>query len=171
MGHVQTILVRPRTIGKWNNREVPSHNKTHCGKNTMHNLKAVYWHKVTPKDDKTATTATANVIFIYRTSVKSIDEVVAPNNAVTSLYKEGDAVWVKNLQRRCTMQSSMMKINSQHSVSVNGIPRHIKDVLIVCQNGCSIYDDITSSDDEAPLLYRQPHEESSSKIDAPKHLE
>ena len=59
-----------------------------------------------------------------------------------------------------------MKINSQHTVSVDGILRYIKDLRPACRKDCSISDHVTSSDDKAPMIYERSQEEHPSESDA-----
>ena len=127
----------------------------------------VYWHNVTPKDDKTASTAPANATYSYKICIKGIDVVLVPDNAVSSLYMEGDAVWVENLYGRCMTQfdeGTVTRVNSQHSVSVDGIPCHIRDLRPACRKDCSISDHITSSDEEALMIYEHPSESDAPNI-------
>ena len=60
-------------------------------------MQAVYWYNVTPKDDVSASTAPANVIYSYPACIKSIDVILLPDDAGPSSYKVGDSVWVKIL--------------------------------------------------------------------------
>ena len=57
-----------------------------------------------------------------------------------------------------------MKINRQHSISVDEIPHYIKDLLPVCRNDCSISEHVTSS---ALMIYERSQEEHPSESDAP----
>ena len=55
-------------------------------------MEAVYWYNVTPKDDVSASTAPANVIYSYTAHIKGIDVILPPEDAGPSSYKVGDSV-------------------------------------------------------------------------------
>ena len=118
-------------------------------------MEVVYWYNVTPKDNVSASITPADVIYSYPARIKGIDVIFPPKDAGPSSYKVGDSVWVKIPHGRCTTQfgkGTMMGVYSPHSVLVDGTPCHIKDVRPlwgVDTTNCSI----TSSEDEAPMLY------------------
>ena len=92
---------------------------------------AVYWHNVTPKDNETASTAPANLTYTYKIHLKGINTALPQDDTISSPYIVGDAVWKKNPHGRCTTQfdrGTVTRIYSPHSVCVDGIPCHVKDV-------------------------------------------
>ena len=94
-------------------------------------MEAVYWYNVTPKDDASASTAPANIIYSYTACIRGVDVTLPPEDAGPSSYKVGDSVWVKIPQGRCTTQfgkGTITGVYSPHSVPVDGTPRHVKDV-------------------------------------------
>ena len=118
-------------------------------------IEAVYWYNVTPKDDASASTTPANVIYSYPARIKGIDVILPPEDAGPSSYKIGDSVWVKIPHRRCTTQfgkGTITGVYSAHSVLVDGTPRHVKDVRPL-RGVDTTYCSVTSSEDEAPMLY------------------
>ena len=94
-------------------------------------MEAAYWYNVTPKDDASASTAPANVIYSYPARIKGIDVISPLEDTGPSSYKVRDSVWVKIPHGRCTTQfgkGAIMGVYSLHSVLVDRTPRHIKDV-------------------------------------------
>ena len=134
-------------------------------------MEAVYWYNVTPKDDVSASTAPANVIYSYLARIKGIDVILPPDDVGPSSYKVGDSVWVKIPHGRCTTQfgkGTIMGVYSPHSVLVDGTPYHVKDVRPlqgVDTTNCSI----TSSEDEAPMLYLMREDPAASENDHSDH--
>ena len=118
-------------------------------------MEAVYWYNVTPKDDASASTAPANIIYSYTARIRGVDVTLPPEDAGPSRYKVGDSVWVKIPHGRCTTQfgkGTITGVYSPHSVLVDGTPRHVKDVRPV-RGADATYCSSASSDDEAPMLY------------------
>ena len=133
-------------------------------------IEAVYWYNVTPKDDVSVSTAPANIIYSYTARIKGV--VMLPlEDAGPSSYKVGDSVWVKIPCGQCTTQfgkGTIMGVYSPHSVLVDGTPRHVKDVRPLRgadATNCSI----TSSEDEAPMLYLPQEDPAASESDRGQH--
>ncbi|CAE1314374.1 unnamed protein product [Acanthosepion pharaonis] len=145
-------------------------------------LEALYWHNVTPKDNKTDPTAPANATYTYRVCIKGIDAALVRDDTVANPYTVR-TVWVKNPHGRCTKQfnkDTVTQINSPHSVSVDGIPHHIKDVRPACGKDYSVSNHVSSSsssgydddddddgDDAALMVYIKSQEEHTSESSAP----
>ena len=130
---------------------------------------AVYWHNVMPKDDETVSTAPAKLTYAYKIRLKGIDAVLLQEDTIYSPYITGDAVWIKSPHRRCTTQfdrGTVTRICNPHSVCVDGIPRHMKDVRAIHGKDNTTCDHVTSldpSDDEAdPMVYEAAEENSSA---------
>ena len=86
---------------------------------------------MTPKDDASASTAPANVIYSYLARIKGIDIILPLEDAGISSYKVGDSVWVKIPHGRCTTQfgkGTITGVYSPHSVLVDGTHHHVKDI-------------------------------------------
>ena len=89
-------------------------------------MKAVYWYNVS------ASTAPANIIYLYTARIKGVDVMLPPENAGLSSYKVGDSVSVKIPHGWWTTQfgkGTTTGVYSRHSVLVGGTPRHVKDVV------------------------------------------
>ena len=130
-------------------------------------MEAVYWYNVTPKDDASASTAPANIIYSYIARIRGVDVTLPPEEAGPSSYEVGDSVWVKIPQGRCTTQfgkGTITGVYSPHSVLVDGIPRHVKDVRPV-RGADATYCSSASSDDEAPMLYLPREDPIASESD------
>ena len=128
---------------------------------------AVYWYNVTPKDDASASTAPANIIYSYTPRIKGIDVMLPPEDARPNSYKVGDSVWVKIPHGRCTTQfrkGTITGVYSPHSVLVDGKPCHIKDVRPL-RGADTTYCSMTSSEDEAPMLYLLREDPTASESD------
>ena len=85
-------------------------------------IETVHWDNVTPKDDITAST---------------------------------DVVWVKRPRGQCTTQfkkRKVTKVYSPHSVLVDGVPRHVKDIHPVHRPETTS-SHITTLDEETPMVY------------------
>ena len=94
-------------------------------------IEALYWYNVMPKDDAMALTALANAIYNYCVRVKSIGTAPLLEHVDSGPNHVGDAVWVKTPHGRCSTQfkkGMVMGIYSPHSVLINGIPWHIRDL-------------------------------------------
>jgi len=118
-------------------------------------MEAVYWYNLTPKNDTTASTAPSNIIYTYRTRVKGIDTATPVDATNSGTYAAGDVVWVKRPHGRCTTQfekRKVTKVYSPHSVLVDGVPRHVKDVRPV-RGAETTSSHITTSDEETPMVY------------------
>ena len=130
-------------------------------------MEAVYWYNVTPKDDASASTAPANIIYSYTARIRVVDVTLPPEDAGPSRYKVGDNVWVKISHGRCTTQfgkGTITGVYSPHSVLVDGTPRHVKDVCPV-RGADATYCSSASSEDEAPMLYLPREDPAASESD------
>ena len=130
-------------------------------------MEAVYWYNVTPKDDASASTAPANIIYSYTARIRGVDVTLPPEDAGPSSYEVGDSVWVKIPHGRCTTQfgkGTIMGVYSPHSVLVDGTPRHVKDVRPV-RGADATYCCCASDDDEAPMLYLPREDPIASESD------
>ena len=134
-------------------------------------MEAVYWYNVTPKDDASASTAPANLIYSYTARIRGVDVTLPPEDAGPSRYKVGDNVWVKIPHGRCTTQfgkGTITGVYSPHSVLVDRTPRHIKDVRLV-RGADATYCSSASSEDEAPMLYLPREDPAASESDHSNH--
>ena len=77
-------------------------------------MEAVYWYNVTPKDNVSASTAPANIIYSYTARIRGVDVTLPPEDARPSSYEVGDSVWVKIPHGRCTTQFGKGTITVVH---------------------------------------------------------
>ena len=119
-------------------------------------MEAVYWYNVTPKDDVSTKTAPANAIHTYRVRIKGIDGACPPDQEeVHGPYGVGDHVWVKSPNSRCTTSFKRGRVTgiiSQHSVMVDGTPRHIRDLRPALEATQSSASDDSNVSSESELL-------------------
>ena len=121
----------------------------------------MYWHNVTPKDDETASTVPADLTYTYKIRLKGIDTALPQDDTISSCYIVGDAVWIKSPHGRCTTQfdrGTVTRIYSLHSVCVDGIPCHVKDVRPV--HGKNNTASNPSDDETDPMVYEAAEENS-----------
>ena len=126
---------------------------------------------MTPKDDTTASTVPANAIYNYLARVKGIDTAPPLGHVDSGPFNVGDAVWVKSPHCRCLTQfkkGMVTGIYSPHSVLINGIPRHIRD-LRPRHRTVALEDDgsnsSSESDSSTPLLYGTQPDDSSTELE------
>ncbi|CAM1330156.1 Uncharacterised protein r2_g3930 [Pycnogonum litorale] len=124
---------------------------------------AVYWYNVSPKNDKTSSTAPANQLYSYKVRIRQID--VAPSDRTTvarnNSYEIGDKVWVRPPRNSCEKRyriGTVTKVVSDQAVEVDNVPRHVRHLrsAIVSQDQCTDGNEKTmqytsSSDDDLPL--------------------
>ena len=91
---------------------------------------AVYLYNLTPLDDVTDGTAPANALYRYDVRVKAVDGRVGEQEEANR-YRCGDAVWVRGPGSRCDQRYLMGVVTgvvSEHTVEVDGMPRHVRDI-------------------------------------------
>ena len=106
-------------------------------------MEALYWNNVTPKDDAAASIAPANTIYNCHVRVKVIDTAPLLGHVDSGPYNVGDAVWVKTPHNWCLTQfkkGMVTGIYSPHTVLINGIPQHVRDL-------CPQHRSVISEDD------------------------
>ena len=118
---------------------------------------AVYWYNITPKDGVLSASAPANEIYSYEMRVLGVDrERIIANgpSAKTRHFKGGDLVWVRPPGNRCSTQFSQGRVTgivSDHSIEVNGIPRHVRDLRAASQDSNTAVTEMEEGlDDGAP---------------------
>ena len=134
-------------------------------------MEVLYWYNVMPKDDTMASIAPANTIYNYRVWVKGIDTAPPLGHIDSGPFNVGDAFWVKSPHGWCLTQfikGMVMGIYSPHSVLINGIPRHIRDL---CPRHRSVASEDDSSNNSSerdlgtPLLYGTEPGDSSTELE------
>ena len=131
---------------------------------------AVYWHNVTPKDDVSHTTAPANMIYRYRIRLKGIDgmSALAPDRR-QAVFKTGDRVWIKVPHGRCTTKYKIGRvtgITSAQNVSIDEMPRHIKDLRPIIGPGPSTDCSDGSSESERIITVGEMPDTPAPSLDA-----
>lgn len=89
---------------------------------------SVYLYNITPNDDKSASTAPVNGIYIYQVQVKGLDIATPLACEKNVTYKIGDLVWVCTI---CMSKFGKGVVTGHHglgSVLVNGMLHHIRDL-------------------------------------------
>ena len=126
---------------------------------------AVYRYNVSPRDDETAESAPANLLYRYEVRVRGMDgredEAQRPwegqrasseTAAVRDPYRPGDSVWVRPPRARCDTQygkGRVTRVISDQCVEVDGMPRHVKELRHRAPSECASE---TSDDDDEPLF-------------------
>ncbi|CAM1154283.1 Uncharacterised protein at_DN2337 [Pycnogonum litorale] len=92
---------------------------------------AIYWYNVSPKNDKTSSTAPANQLYSYKVRIRQID--VAPSDRTTvarnNPYEIGDKVCVRPPINSCEKRyriGTVTKVVSDQAVEVDNVPRHLR---------------------------------------------
>ena len=106
-------------------------------------IEAVYRPNVIPKDDTTASTAPANLIYTYCTCIKGTDTALPLDTTDSGIYTAGGVVWLKKLHRQCTIQFKEGKV----------MKVRVPDVRLM-RRAESTSSHITTSDKETPWCMR-----------------
>ncbi|KAK4322347.1 hypothetical protein Pmani_006904 [Petrolisthes manimaculis] len=92
---------------------------------------AVYLYNLMPKDDCTASTAPANMLYRYNARIKEENGGDVNVGDINNTYQAGEKVWVRPPNVRCDRQYGrgvVTRVMSDHVVEINGVPRHVRDV-------------------------------------------
>ena len=90
---------------------------------------AVYWYKITPRDDVLPSTAPGNRIYRYKVRVKGLDTLMTSSDPKNSFYQIEDCEWVKTPHNRCTTKFNRGRVAGvicSQSLLVDGIARHVR---------------------------------------------
>ena len=125
-------------------------------------LECVYWYNVAPKVKVRADTVPVSEVYKYEWRV---DRVVRAEDSEEARYSVGDKVYVKPADVRCTDRwplQTVTAVNSSTNVSVNGTPRHVKDLRAkpiddgaALEGGGDVCSESSDSETET-LDYRRP---------------
>ena len=127
----------------WNGIVERSHRtvKTIAARKNCSILEAVYWHNVTPKDDVSPCTASADALHRYHVRIKGVEDNPLPEPEMTRRkYEKGGVVWVKNPRGKYTTKYSTSRVTeviSPQSVKIDGVPHHVKDIQPVIRTQLS----------------------------------
>ena len=91
------------------------------------------------------------MVYRYRIQLKGINGTPAPtHNQQQAIFKPGDRVWVKIPHGRCTTKykvGRVTRITGVQNITVNGMPRHVKDLRPIVGPGQStVCSDMVSED-------------------------
>ena len=79
------------------------------------------------------------MVYRYRKRLKGINGTSVPTyNQQPAVFKPGDRVWVKAPHGRCTTKykvGRVTRITSAQNITVDGIPRHMKDLRPIVRLG------------------------------------
>ena len=104
-----------------------------------------------PKDDVSSATAPANMVYRYHIQLKGIHGTPALTlNQRQAIFELGDRVWIKTPHGRCTTRykvGHVTGITCVQNITVNGMPRHVKDLRpIVGPGQLTVCSDMVSKD-------------------------
>ena len=138
---------------------------------------AVYWYNVAPKDDVDTATAPANRLYNYEMRLLGVDRVLHDESGtIDNPYDIGDNLWVKPAENWCHTKFKLGTVTgviSNHTVEVDGMPRHVRDLRSAVPPEVPPDRTQTFSDDEVlpllPVLHGAEEESSSSdeEVDRP----
>jgi transposase InsO family protein/ribonuclease HI len=92
---------------------------------------ATFWYNVTPRKNTELSSVPSTVLCKYRWRVPFDAHLQQAGETSDSKFTVGDKVWVKPSPTSCTKQwmpGEVTNIVSKHTVCVNGMPRHVRDV-------------------------------------------
>ena len=95
---------------------------------------AVFRYNVAPRDDESAESAPANLLYRYEVRVPGLDSSgrdVTENSSHQAPYRVGDGVWVRPPDARCVTrydEGVVTNVMSRQAVEVDGMPRHVRDL-------------------------------------------
>ena len=92
---------------------------------------ATFWYNVTPRKDIEESSVPSNLLFRYHWRVPFDVNLRTEGGDVESSFLVGDEVWVKSSPPSCVKQwmpGKVTRIVSKHTVCVDGMPRHVRDI-------------------------------------------
>ena len=92
---------------------------------------ATFWYNVTPRKEIEESSVPSNLLFRYRWRVPFDVNLRTEGGDVESSFSVGDEVWVKPSSPSCVKQwmpGKVTRIVSKHTVCVDGMPRHVRDI-------------------------------------------
>ena len=96
---------------------------------------ATFWYNVTPRKETEESSVPSNLLFRYRWRVPFDVNRHTEDGDVESSFSVGDEVWVKPSPPSCTKQwmpGKVTRIVSKHTVCVDSMPRHVRDIRKQC---------------------------------------
>ena len=102
-----------------------------CGKSIDY---CVFWYNITPHGSKGIIPSSKLISYEWRNPLLEVEvnsEIDDGQESDKRAYFVGDKVWVKPHGARCTSlwnPGIVTKVNSEHNVEVDGVPRHVCDM-------------------------------------------
>ena len=96
---------------------------------------ATFWYNVMPRKGIEESSVPSNLLFRYRWRVPFDANLYTADEDVENSFSVGEEVWVKPSPPSCTKQWMPGKVNrivSKHTVCVDGMPRHVRDIRKQC---------------------------------------
>ena len=99
---------------------------------------ATFWYNETPWKETAESSLPSNQLLRYRWRVPFDINLHTEGGDVESLFSVGEEVWVIPSPPLCTKQwmpGKVSRLVSKHTVCVDGMPRHVRDIrkLLWCQ--------------------------------------
>ena len=94
---------------------------------------AAFWYNVTPRKDSEPGSVPSTMLFKYPWRVPYDVNLVRIDDCLDSKFAVGDEVWVKPHPPSCTRQWAsgvVTRVVSSHTICVDGMPRHVRDVRL-----------------------------------------
>ena len=96
---------------------------------------ATFWYNVTPRKGTEESSVPSNILFRYHWRVPFDVNLYTADEDVENSFSVGEEVWVKPSPPSCTKQwmpGKVTRIVSKHTVCVEGMPRHVRDIRRQC---------------------------------------
>ena len=100
----------------------------------------VFWYNITPHGSKDIIPSSKLISYEWRNPFLEVEvnsEVDDGQESDKRAYSVGDKVWVKPHGARCTSlwnPGIVTKVNFEHNVEVDGVPRHVCDMRRIWAN-------------------------------------
>ena len=96
---------------------------------------ATFWYNVTPRKGTEESSVPSNLFFQYHWRVPFDVNLYTEDEDVENSFLVGEEVWVKPSPPSCTKQwmpDKVTRIMSKHTVCVDGMPKHVRDIRRQC---------------------------------------
>ena len=96
---------------------------------------ATFWYNVTPRKGTEESSVPSNLFFQYHWRVPFDVNLYTKDEDVGNSFLVGEEVWVKPSPPSCTkkwMPGKVTRIMSKHTVCVDGMPKHVRDIRRQC---------------------------------------
>ena len=96
---------------------------------------ATFWYNVMPRKGTEESSVPSNLLFWYHWRVPFDINLCTEGEDIESLFLVGEEVWVKTSSSSCIKQwmpGRVTRIMSKHTVCVDGMTRHVKNIRKQC---------------------------------------